>query len=150
VLNGAAQVFAASISTFLSGLKLRTIINGGFLLMCIFMIVIAVFAIEKMNTALVVFMMVFLATYQLTLGTFTWVYLGQVASDEGMSIGVGSLWFFVLILAITTNSLFNGLGNAGTFFLFASFCLASTVFFFFFLRETKGLTRDECQKLYSS
>ena len=112
--------------------------------MAIFMIVIAVFAIEKMNTALVVFMMVFLATYQFTLGTFAWVYLGQVASDEGMSLGVGALWFFVLILAIITGDLFDALGNAGTFFLFAGFCLASAVLFFFFLRETKGLTRDEC------
>jgi len=142
VLNGAAQVFASATSPFVSYFSFRTIIIGGFLLMSLFMIIIAAFAIVEMNNLLVVFMMFFLATYQWTLGTFSWVYLGQVASDEGLSMGVGTLWFSVLILSISTNSMFDKMGSAGTFFFFASTSFLSAVYFFFFLKETKGLTRD--------
>ena len=37
---------------------------------------IAGLAYVEQNTLLVVFMMLFLATFQLTLGTYGWVYLG--------------------------------------------------------------------------
>ena len=65
--------------------------------------VIGILAAENMNTLLVVIMMVFLAVYQLTLGTYCWVYLGAVACDEGLSIGTGVIWFGVLILTVSTN-----------------------------------------------
>ena len=87
-------------------------------------------------------MMVFLACYQWTLGTYSWVYLPQVACDEGLSIGTCLLWMTVFIISLITNSMFDGLGSAGTFFFFAAGCFVSTLFFFVFLKETKGLTRD--------
>jgi len=57
-------------------------------------------------------------------------------------MGVGVLWFSVLIVSISTNAMFDKMGSAGTFFFFASTSFLSAVFFFFFLKETKGLTRD--------
>ena len=45
--------------------------------------------------------------------------------------------------------MFDKMGNAGTFLFFACGSLASAVFFFFFLRETKGLAREDQQMLYA-
>ena len=118
--------------------------------MAICLSVIGILAAENMNTLLVVIMMVFLAVYQLTLGTYCWVYLGAVACDEGLSIGTGVIWFGVLILTVSTNTMFDKMGSAGVFFFFAAGSFASAVFFFFFLKETKGLSREETQALYSN
>lgn len=110
---------------------------------------VSVLASQKMDTLLVGFMMLFLFVFQLTLGTYSWVYLGKVACDEGLSIGVGILWGSVLILSLVTNTMFDKLGNWGTFMFFAVCSLLSAVFFFFFLKETQGLSREECQVLYA-
>ena len=127
----------------------RTIVNGGFLILSVAMIILAVFDIEDLNTPLVVMMMVFLASYQATLGTYTWVYLGAVACEEGLSIGTGCIWGGVVLISLITPTLMDDLQTYGTFFLFAGGSLLSCVFFFFMLRETKGLTRDEAQLVYS-
>lgn len=111
--------------------------------MGISMSVVAILEIENKDTLLVGVMMIFLAVYQWTLGTYSWVYLPAVACDEGLSLGTGALWLTVFIISLITNSMFNGLGSAGTFFFFAGGSLVSCVFFFFFLKETKGLSREE-------
>jgi len=56
---------------------------------------------------LVVVMMMFLFTYQLTLGTFTWVYVPAVACEEGLSLGTGFLWGAVFVMTLVTNSMFD-------------------------------------------
>lgn len=76
MLNGTAQIIGCSISPFVSKFKFRTIINGGFMTMGILMTIVSILASQKMDTLLVVFMMLFLFVFQLTLGTYSWVYLG--------------------------------------------------------------------------
>lgn len=44
--------------------------------MGILMTIVSILASQKMDTLLVVFMMLFLFVFQLTLGTYSWVYLG--------------------------------------------------------------------------
>ena len=117
--------------------------------MGIVMAVVAVLAKEQLNTCLVLVMMVFLALFQWTMGTYAWVYLGQVACDEGLSLATMVLWLGVVILSIYTNKMFTALDSWGTFTFFAACCFLSFIFFFIFLKETKGLTRDECQVLYA-
>ena len=111
--------------------------------MCLAMVILAIFDIENYSTLLVVTMMVFLASYQFTLGTYTWVYLGAVTCEEGLSMGTGCIWGGVVVISLITPTLMDKLETYGTFFLFAGGSLLSFVFFFFMLRETKGLTRDE-------
>ena len=117
--------------------------------MTITMTVVAILAYFEKYNQLIFVMMVFLAGFQITLGTYTWVYLGQVASDEGLSVATFTLWLFVLVCAIWTGSVFEALTSTGTFALFASFCLLSFFGYKIFLRETKGLTRDEAQAIYA-
>lgn len=141
-MNGAAQLIAVITSPVITYFSFRTIINGGFVVLSICMAVIGILAIEEMNTLLVVVMMIYLAVYQWTLGTYCWVYLGAVACEEGLSLGTATIWAGVLILTISTNTMFNVLGSAGVFFFFSAGSAASAVFFFFFLKETKGISRE--------
>lgn len=80
--------------------------NGGLLVMGISMAAVAAMAACKADMILVVFLIIFLVFFQLTLGTYAWVYLGQVNCDEGLSIGTFILWLGVLILSVYTNKMF--------------------------------------------
>jgi len=92
--------------------------------------------------------MIFLATFQLTLGTYSWVYLSQVACEEGLSLATFILWVAVLIITLTTGPMFDVMKPAGVFGFFSVSCILSFVYFFIFLKETKGLSRDESQCIY--
>jgi len=105
-------------------------------------------AAAEANMVLVIFIVIFLVFFQLTIGTYGWVYLGQVNCDEGLSIGTFFLWLGCLILTIYTSKMFSVLGTAWTFSIFSGISLLSFVFFTIFLRETKGLSRDEAQRIY--
>ena len=113
------------------------------------MIIVAVFALKEYNTLLTILLAVFTAIYQYTLGTYLWVYVGLVTTDEGLSIGTFTIWFGVVILSLTTNTMFDKMNSYGVFFFFAACSFASAVAFHFTLKETKGKTREQCQRLYA-
>ena len=136
-------MLACLVSPYVSYFSFRFILVGGFLVMGISMAAVAGLAAAEANMILVVFLIIFLVFFQLTLGTYAWVYLGLVNCDEGLSMGTFILWCGCLILSIYTNKMFTNLGSAWTFAIFAAISLASFVFFFFFLKEAKGLSRDE-------
>ena len=106
------------------------------------------FASRNMNTLVVIAMMVHLTIYQLSMGTFLFVYVAQVAEERAQTLGIGVTWFFVTILTLITNTLFDKLGNAGTFWLFAGLTLVGAVVIQLVIRETKGLKEDEIKMLY--
>ena len=128
VLNGAVQVFAAATSFILGRFKLRMIINGGLAIMGVSLLAIAIFAMYDFNDLLVYMMLVYLAVYQYTLGTYTWVYLGAVACDEGLSLATFFQW-----CPFIPASMFDKLGSSGTFFFFSGGTMLAFLFFHFML-----------------
>ena len=148
-INSTVQAIACLVSPYVAYFSFRLILNGGLLIMGLSMMVVAGLAQAEANNILVVFIVIFLVFFQLTMGTYAWVYLGQVNCDEGLSIGTLVLWTGALILTLYTNKMFDEIGKTGTFCIFGAISLVSFVFFFFMLRETKGLSRDEAQRLYA-
>ena len=116
--------------------------------MSIALCAIGIFAYKELNTLVVVGMMIHLAIYQLSMGTYMFVYVVQVAEERAQTLGIGVTWFFVTILTLTTNTLFDTLGNAGTFWMFAGLTLAGAVVIQLVVRETKGLTEEQIKQLY--
>ena len=80
-----------------------------------------------MDNLVVVGMMVHLFIYQLSMGTYMFVYVVQVAEERAQVLGIGVTWFFVTILTLITNMLFDTLGNAGTFWMFAGLTIVGAV-----------------------
>ena len=109
---------------------------------------IGLFAMLNKNNLVVVCMMIDLFFYQITLGTYTWVYIGQVAEEKAASLAVFTIWFFVLVLALTTNAMFSGFGNQGTFWLFSGLTFAGAIIFIITIKETKGLNDDQIKHLF--
>ena len=149
VLLMISQVVAACCTPFIGGIAgIKTIFVFGMFAMGVLLFLIGLFAMLNQNNWVVICMMADLFIYQITLGSFTWVYVGQVAEEKAASLAIFNIWFFVFVLALTTNSLFNGLGNQGTFWLFSGLTLAGAIIFIFTIRETKGLTDEEIKVLF--
>jgi major inositol transporter-like SP family MFS transporter len=64
---------------------------------------------------------------------------------KGMSLVALSHWSFDLLVTLTTLSLVEGLGTAGTFWLFAGMNLLAWGFVWRFVPETKGRSLEEIE-----
>ena len=108
-------------------LSLKQVFVTGMFLMSIALCAIGIFAYKEMDNLVVVGMMVHLFIYQLSMGTYMFVYVVQVAEERAQVLGIGVTWFFVTILTLITNTLFDTLGNAGTFWMFAGLTIVGAV-----------------------
>ena len=116
--------------------------------MSVLLFLVGLFAMLGMDNVLVICMMLDLFIFQATMGTYTWVYIGQVAEEKASSLAIFTIWFGTFILALITDSLFNSLGSQGTFWLFSGLTFVGAVFIILTIKETKGLTAEEIKVLY--
>jgi len=73
------------------------------------------------------------------MGNLFWPYVSAVIlTESGFSIASGTLWSCVLFMSIATGSLIDGLGVAGTFFLFSGITFLGGFVLIFLMREAKG------------
>ena len=74
------------------------------------------------------------------MGTFVFVYIAKVAEERAQTFGIGVTWFFVTVITLTTNTLFDTLGSAGTFWMFGVATIIGAIVIQLVIRETKGLS----------
>ena len=72
-----------------------------------------------------------------------------MSTDTANSVASIVLWGCVLLMSTCSNAFLNGMGQEATFFLFAGFCFVGGILFIFFMKENKGLTKEEQQRLYT-
>lgn len=70
--------------------------------------------------------------------------------DLASSLATFTSYALSFMMTKTFNPLRNGLGEAGTFWLFGGFCMLGAIFVFLFVPETKGKTFDQIQKRLAS
>jgi sugar porter (SP) family MFS transporter len=88
--------------------------------------------------------------YAMSLAPVTWVIISEIFPNRirgtAMSIAVAFLWIACFILTYTFPILNRNIGAAGTFWIYASICLAGFCFLLFRLPETHGKSLEtiEC------
>jgi MFS family permease len=91
-----------------------------------------------------------IGVYALSLAPIVWVVLSEIFPNRirgaAMSASVFALWTACFVLTDTFPLLTEGIGEAGTFWIYAAICAAGFVFTFCFLPETKGKTLEEIEK----
>ena len=98
-----------------------------------------------------VFLCIFLIGFSFGVGSVTFVLVGELFSLNAKKVisplaqGVSFLMSF--FVATFFPSVADAIGIQYTFFIFATFCLMSTVYLIIFLPETKGKSLYEIQKL---
>ena len=85
-------------------------------------------------------------------GPLVWVFLGELLPREykvlaGVNVSLFNITDF--IVTKTFPSLLATLSPPGTYWLFAAVSLASNIFYFFFMPETRGKTALEVKQLFS-
>lgn len=104
---------------------------------------------ELKGLAILILVMLAIATYSMTLAPITWVILSEIFPNairgSAMAIATTSLWIACFVLTYTFPILNKILNASGTFWLYAFICLAGFLFILKKLPETKGKSLEEIE-----
>ncbi len=97
-------------------------------------------------------LVVFIASFAFSLGPVVWTIINEIFPShirgKAVAIATGVNWFSAWLVAQFFLSLVSLITEAGTFWLFAAFCLATLVFVHRVVPETKGRTLEELELLW--
>ena len=106
---------------------------------------------ELKGLAILVLVMLAIATYAMTLAPITWVVLSEIFPNKirgaAMAVATTALWSACFVLTYTFPILNKLLDASGTFWLYAFICLAGFLFILKKLPETKGKSLEEIEKM---
>ena len=98
----------------------------------------------------VVLVVAAIACYCCTLAPITWVILSEIFPNRirggAMSVSVVALWLGNFLLSQTFPVMYEKLGLANCFWVYAAICLVGFLFIFFKLPETKGKTLEQIER----
>ena len=88
--------------------------------------------------------------YAMSLAPVTWVIISEIFPTRirgtGVAISVSTLWIAAFLLTFSFPILNEGLGQAGTFWLYSGICAAGFLFIYSFVPETKGKTLEQIER----
>ena len=100
--------------------------------------------------ALLVLILLAIATYAMSLAPIVWVVISEIFPNRirgaAMAVSTIALWTASFLLTYTFPILNSALGAAGTFWLYGLICLGGFVFIYKKLPETKGKSLEEIEK----
>ncbi len=128
----------------------RWLLIGGHLAMALFHGLVGYCVVNQYNIEVVLFMVLFIMTYEIANGPVIWLYVSEVVVDSALGICIFTLYGTILVLSLTTNFLMSSaLQPQGVFWLFGGITFIGAFFCFFFIRETRGLHDKEKKLIYS-
>jgi hypothetical protein len=104
---------------------------------------------ETFGYVALVFINIYIVVFELSLGPLTWIYLTEIMTEKGLSIGVAVNLILTVTIALITPTLVNIFGGF-VFIACSGFCLLCALFCIFMVKETKGLSGKQIANLYSS
>ena len=152
VVTGITNVVFTVLAMFVVdrwGRKALTLI-GAFGLTVIYAFMGAAYYFHITGVVLLIIVVTAIACYAMTLATTMWVIISEIFPNRvrgvAMSVCTFALWAACFILTYTFPVLNNGLGAAGTFWLYGIICLTGGIFVALYLPETKGKSLEELEK----
>jgi SP family arabinose:H+ symporter-like MFS transporter len=99
-----------------------------------------------------IFMLLYVASFGCTLGAVTWVYLSEIFPNAvrglALSIATLSLWLADFVVTYTFPVMTKHLGTAPTLFCYAALCAVAFIYMLFNVKETKGRSLEEIETLF--
>ena len=96
-------------------------------------------------------MMCFFLAISFGLGTTLFLYVGEICSDEAMSIVSSLFWILNIAAAVLSPYMVNEWLPDGRTWLFFAICsVIGLIFYIFVMVETKGKTVEELRTSYHS
>lgn len=104
---------------------------------------------EVKGFAILVLVLLAIATYAMTLAPVTWVVLSEIFPNKirgaAMAVATTALWIACFVLTYTFPILNRLLNASGTFWLYGFICLSGFLFILKKLPETKGKSLEEIE-----
>eukprot|EP00343_Euplotes_focardii_P011976 CAMPEP_0205831238 /NCGR_PEP_ID=MMETSP0206-20130828/43480_1 /ASSEMBLY_ACC=CAM_ASM_000279 /TAXON_ID=36767 /ORGANISM="Euplotes focardii, Strain TN1" /LENGTH=386 /DNA_ID=CAMNT_0053135683 /DNA_START=299 /DNA_END=1459 /DNA_ORIENTATION=+ len=147
VVNWAATMAAIPL---LSKLGRKTIMLIGQTMMGISLILLGIWAIYNLSDLTIIFTLVFVAFFEIGIGAVLWLYLAEIMTEIGISAASGIVWTLTICVALFTPRLFDLLTPKGMYFLFAAIDVLGLIFIFIFMKESKGVSKNDLKYLYCS
>ncbi|XP_055617149.1 facilitated trehalose transporter Tret1 isoform X2 [Toxorhynchites rutilus septentrionalis] len=163
IIVGSIQVVATLLATFIvdkSGRRILLMISDFF--MAISTILLAVYfqlkendasQVENLGWLPVLAVCLFIAMFSIGFGPVPWLLVGELFANNVKAYASPLAGVFNWLLAFLVTNIFgtlrDSLGIAGVFWLFSGFSLLGTVFVFFLVPETKGLSLVDIQRMLS-
>ncbi len=98
----------------------------------------------------VVMLLLFIVGFAMSAGPLIWTLCSEVQPLKGRDFGIGcstvTNWVANMIVGATFLTLLNGIGHAGTFWLYAGLNLVFIVITFALVPETRGVTLEEIER----
>jgi hypothetical protein len=83
----------------------KPILMWGYIFITIFHMTIGILTILDYNYAVLVFICLFIITYQISTGQIAWIYAAETCTDISLGAVIYMLWFTVLVLMLTSEPL---------------------------------------------
>ena len=96
-------------------------------------------------------MIVYIFGYQTGVGPIPFLYTAEICYDTGMSFAMASNQLWTIFITLTSPYMIGNpdIGPTGTFLVLSVVTFIGFIFMVTVLKETKGLTDDECKNLYN-
>ncbi|CAI2365526.1 unnamed protein product [Moneuplotes crassus] len=146
VVNLAATVVAIPL---LAKFGRKILMLSGHFMMTVSLAVLGVFAITGFSTGTIIFTLVFIAFFEIGVGSILFLYLAEIMPEAGLSIPSGICWVFTIIIGLITPNLFDWLKATGVYFVFTGINFVGILFILFLIKETKGKSKIELESLYT-
>ena len=105
---------------------------------------------SAMDNASVAFTMIFLFSFGISLGPIAWVYAPEILPEKGVSIAVIANWLFCCLVVFLTPILIDHVGISPLYYFFGGCCFVSLIYMFPMLKETKGKSAVEIDKIFGN
>jgi MFS family permease len=75
----------------------------------------------KSTTLEIILVLLYVALFEFSLGPIVWIYMAEIMTDKGVSIGTLVNWCMTIVMAIATPYLVDGIGG-WLFIIFGIIC----------------------------
>ena len=104
--------------------------------------------VEAIGYLEIILVLLFVCLFEFSMGPIVWIYMSEVMTEKGVSVGTLFNWIFTLIMALITPTLISSI-KGWLFIIFGIFCVLCAIFVISCVKETKGLPDAEVKNLYN-
>lgn len=105
------------------------------------------------NYIVLIFMLLYVASFGSTLGAVVWVYLAEIFPNRirslALSVATLALWLADFVVTLTFPIMAKELGTSFTMFCYAAMCAAAFIYFFSKIKETRGRPLEDMETLFN-
>lgn len=109
-----------------------------------------VFEIPKYadDTYLLLCVGLFIIGFELGPGAVGWPYVAEICNPRGVTLATMANWFWTLVIAIIWPSMNKWMPDGKALLVFVGITFVGLVFFIVFMKETKGKSKDEIERMF--